>query len=108
MLPVPIKTVITAFRDLMLIPPEEDTIQEIKETVEPFLEQCHGLNIHYDIVRTGRKVWVSAYVTFDKDEISLSKLTSIQKQCIEALRNKDTDYGFELIPEMKEAGEPAL
>lgn len=106
MLPVPIKTVITAFRDLMLIPPEEDMIQEIKETVEPFLEQCHGVDIHYDIVRTGRKVWISAYVTFDKEEISLRKMTRIQNQCIEALRNKDTDFGFELIPEMKETSEP--
>ena len=37
MLPVPIKTVITGMRDLMLIPPEEETIQEIKQTIEPFL-----------------------------------------------------------------------
>ena len=34
MLPVPIKTVITGMRDLMLIPPEEENVQEIKQTAD--------------------------------------------------------------------------
>ena len=33
MLPTPIKTVITGLRDLFLIPPEEETVDEIKESV---------------------------------------------------------------------------
>ena len=37
MLPTPIKTVITGLRDLFLIPPEEETVDEIKETIEPVL-----------------------------------------------------------------------
>ena len=35
MIPTPIHTVITGIRDLMLIPPEEETIDDIKETIEP-------------------------------------------------------------------------
>ena len=35
MLPMPIKTVISGIRDLLLISPGEETIQEIRELVEP-------------------------------------------------------------------------
>lgn len=37
MIPTPIHTVITGVRDLMLIPPEEETIDDIKETIEPII-----------------------------------------------------------------------
>lgn len=37
MLPVPIKTVIAGIRDLLLICPEEETVQEIKTLVEPII-----------------------------------------------------------------------
>ena len=37
MLPTPIKTVITGLRDLMLWPPEAETVDDIKATVEPII-----------------------------------------------------------------------
>ena len=51
--------IITGFRDLMLIPPEEETIEDIKATVEPIIGIYGHKNLYYDIVRTGRKLWVS-------------------------------------------------
>ena len=59
MLPAPIRTIITAFRDLMLIPPEEDTIEEIKNLVEPIIRTYGYQKLYYDILRTGRKLWIS-------------------------------------------------
>ena len=61
MIPAPIHTIITGFRDLMLIPPEEETIEDIKATVEPIIGIYGHKNLYYDIVRTGRKLWVSVY-----------------------------------------------
>lgn len=54
----------------MLIPPEEETIEDIKATVEPIIGIYGHKNLYYDIVRTGRKLWVSVYITFDKDIVS--------------------------------------
>ena len=62
MLPAPIRTIITAFRDLMLIPPEEDTIEEIKNLVEPIIRTYGYQKLYYDILRTGRKLWISVYI----------------------------------------------
>lgn len=70
MLPTPIKTVIIGLRDLMLWPPEAETVDDIKATVEPIIGGYEHKNLYYDIVRTGRKLWISVYITFDKDIIS--------------------------------------
>ena len=104
MLPMPIKTVITGIRDLMLIPPEQETIEDIKNTVEPIIGIYGHTQLYYDIVRTGRKLWISVYITFDKDTISLSRFKIIQARCIEALAEKYSDFYFELLPDIEFTG----
>ena len=95
MIPTPIHTVITGIRDLMLIPPEEETIDDIKETIEPIIGVYGHKNLYYDIVRTGRKLWISVYISFEKDIVSLSKFKQLQDQCIKVLASKYSDFYFE-------------
>ena len=104
MIPAPIHTIITGFRDLMLIPPEEEFIEDIKATVEPIIGIYGHKNLYYDIVRTGRKLWVSVYITFDKDIVSLSKFKFLQDECILALAKKYPDFYFELLPDIEFTG----
>ena len=104
MLPMPIKTVITGIRDLILIPPEQETIEDIKNMVEPIIGIYGHTQLYYDIVRTGRKLWISVYITFDKDTISLSRFKIIQARCIQALTEKYSDFYFELLPDIEFTG----
>lgn len=104
MIPTPIHTVITGIRDLMLIPPEEETIDDIKETIEPIIGVYGHKNLYYDIVRTGRKLWISVYISFEKDIVSLSKFEQLQDQCIKALASKYSDFYFELLPDIEFTG----
>ena len=104
MIPTPIHTVITGVRDLMLIPPEEETIDDIKETIEPIIGVYGHKNLYYDIVRTGRKLWISVYISFEKDIVSLSKFKQIQDQCIKALASKYSDFYLELLPDIEFTG----
>ena len=101
MLPTPIKTVITGLRDLFLIPPDEETVDEIKETIEPVLNAYGYKKLYYDILRTGRKLWISVYITFDKDLVSITRFKIVQNFCIQALAKKYTDFYFELLPEIE-------
>ena len=101
MIPTPIHTVITGIRDLMLIPPEEETIDDIKETIEPIIGVYGHKNLYYDIVRTGRKLWISVYISFETDIVSLSKFKQLQDQCIKALASKYSDFYFELLPDIE-------
>lgn len=104
MIPTPIHTVITGIRDLMLIPPEEETIDDIKETIEPIIGVYGHKNLYYDIVRTGRKLWISVYISFEKDIVSLSTFKQLQDQCIKALASKYSDFYFELLPDIEFTG----
>lgn len=105
MLPVPVKTVITGLRDLFLLPPEEETVQEIKDIITPILD-AYGYNkLYFDIVRTGRKLWISVYITFDKDEVSISRFKIVQSFIIQALSKEYQDFYFELLPDIAYNGE---
>ena len=101
MLPMPIKTVISGIRDLLLISPGEETIQEIRELVEPELRGCRYSDLYYEVVKTGRKLWISVYITLEKDELSVRRFKIYQKRCISALAQKYTDFYFELLPEIE-------
>lgn len=101
MLPMPIKTVISGIRDLLLISPGEETIQEIRDLVEPELKGCHYSDLYYEVVKTGRKLWISVYITLEKDELSVRRFKIYQKRCISALAQKYTDFYFELLPEIE-------
>lgn len=101
MLPEPIRTVFSGIRDLLLISPEEETVEEIKEIVEPIIKESKCTEIYYDILRTGRKLWISAYITLNKDELSVRSFKNYQTRCIAALSEKYSDFYFELLPEIE-------
>lgn len=99
-LPGPIKSILTGLRDLFLLAPEEETVIRIKEIINPIL-YVHGYtNLYYDIVRTGRKLWISVYITFDKDMVSISKFSKLQETIIEHLKLCYHDFYFELLPDI--------
>ena len=101
MLPAPIRTVVTGIRDLLLISPEEETVQEIKQIVEPVIRESNYSELFFEIVRTGRKLWISAYIALDKDELSVHQFQLLQSRCIAALAEHYTDFYFELLPEIE-------
>ncbi len=98
MLPAPIRTVISGLRDLLLLPPDQETVQNIHQIVEQALQGTNYAQIQHEIVKTGRKLWISTYITLEKDEVSLLKFQQAQSRCIEALGEEYTDFYFELLP----------
>lgn len=98
MLPAPIRMVISGLRDLLLLPPDQETVQNIHQIVEQSLQGTNYSQIQHEIVKTGRKLWISTYITLEKDEVSLLKFQQAQCRCIEALGEEYTDFYFELLP----------
>lgn len=101
MLPAPIRMVISGLRDLLLLPPDQETVQNIHQIVEQSLQGTNYAQIQHEIVKTGRKLWISTYITLEKDEISLLKFQIAQTRCIEALGKVYTDFYFELLPHIE-------
>lgn len=101
MLPAPIKAVVSGVRDLFLLPPEQETVEHIRSTVTPILQEEGYGDLYFDIVKTSRKLWISVYVTFHKDLVSISKFASLQKQIIYELAKDYSDFYFELLPDIQ-------
>lgn len=104
MMPTPVKAVIEGLRDLFLLPPDQETIDQIKEIVTPILEENGYTELYYDILKTGRKLWISVYITFDRDDISISRFRHFQTMIIYALSEKFQNFYFELLPDIAYAG----
>lgn len=105
MLPTPIKAVIDGLRDLFLIPPDEETTENIKEIVHEILDPYGLTNLYFDILKTGRKLWISVYITFDKDIVSIQKFVRLQNKIIKRLSEEYQDFYFELLPDISYDGE---
>ena len=104
MIQTPVRTVITGIRDLMLIPPEGRNNRRHQKDRRTNHRYLRPQNLYYDIVRTGRKLWISVYITFDKDIVSLAKFKHLQDKCIKALAQKYPDFYFELLPDIEFTG----
>lgn len=99
-LPVPVRTILTGLRDLFLLAPDEETMDEIKSIVEDILEEYDFERITYDVVKTGRKIWISVYVIPRSDLISVSNISKIQSELENALQEVFSDLYFELLPDI--------
>lgn len=101
-LPVPVRAVISGLRDLFLLQPEEETVNGIKDIVTPILDAYGYDKLYFDIVRTGRKLWISVYITFDQDKISITRFKIVQNFIIQALSKEYQDFFFELLPDLED------
>lgn len=104
MLPTPVRAVINGLRDLFLLPPDEETVEQIKSIVTPILKSNGYEELSFDIVKTGRKLWISVYITFDRDDISISRFRHFQDLIIRKLSEVFQDFYFELLPDIEYRG----
>ena len=102
MLPVPIKTVSSAIRDLLLISPEEEIVLDIKSIVEPiiFESKCSDLCI-ITLSEQEENCGSVHILLWIKDELSVRKMQLLQARCIVTLAQQYADFYFELLPEIE-------
>lgn len=100
-LPVPIKTVMGGLRDLFLLAPEEETVEEIKRISQKVLAPYGYDKANYDIIRTGRKIWISIYFRSPRDEIRVSGILQAHRELKEKLEEVYPHLYVELIPEFE-------
>lgn len=100
-LPVPVKTMVAGLRDLFLLAPDEDSVCRIKEIGESVLKPYHFEQTVYDVIKTGRKIWISIYFKSPSDMISISQIIKAHKELEMELKKEYMDLYVELIPEFE-------
>ena len=100
MLPTPIKTVITGLRDLMLWPPEAETVDDIKATVEPIIGG-YGHKTCITTLSVPVEDSGSVYTSHLIKTLSHCQIPNPANKCIAALAEKYQDFYFELLPDIQ-------
>lgn len=98
-LPVPIRMVLSGLRDIFLWAPDLETVNEIKDICQGILANYQFDQAEYDIIKTGRKIWISIYFKSPTDQISVSLIREALKELETELKKEYADLYVELIPE---------
>lgn len=100
-LPIPVRTVIGGLRDIFLLAPEEATVEEIKGISQSILEPYGFDDANYDVIRTGRKIWISIYFRTAEDTVFVSRIVQAHRELKEKLEEIHPHLYVELIPEFE-------
>ncbi len=79
MLPESIKMLGGAIKDVFLFPPDEQTVETIKETCTQILDQSRFEPVFFDITRTGRHMWVAIYFKISEDSLEIQELQRVSQ-----------------------------
>lgn len=86
---------------VLLFAPNKDLTGEIKKTIDKNLLNTNMEILHYDIIKTGRKIWVSIYFKSSNNMIDITQLKEITLHCSKNLNEKIGNVYFELVPDVE-------
>ncbi len=99
MLPENVKMLWSAMKDVFLFPPDEETVNQIKEVCNGVLEHSTFQPVFFDITKTGRHMWVEIYFEVAEDSLALSELKRMTEAVNRAVGEIFENCTCELLPE---------
>ena len=102
MLPQPVKMIADAFRSIFLFAPKEEVLHKVKQVAHQILDDYQYTGTFYDVVLTGRKMWISIYFKPKSDVLSMTLLHSVYDEMYTALGQVLEAYSLELVPGLEE------
>lgn len=103
MLPQPCHMMNDAFRSLILFAPKEEVTQHIRNLADHEFERYSYVPTFYNIIQTGRKLWVEIYIRNDTNMINVTQLAAIQKQLSASLQDSYDDVYVEITPDIPDS-----
>ena len=103
----PVRMFCQALREIILLAPDEKMVANIKSVAGGLVEQYPYEVTFFDIVETGRKVWISLYIRSVNGVYHIEKIRELQRKLQEALEPEYGDLDIDLIPEIDEKDKEA-
>ena len=88
MLPDLLKVLKENITSVLLFAPSDELVSKIKSIVEKSLENMDAEILHYDIIKTGRKIWISIYFKTMNDILDVKQLKQKTLECSEKLNKQ--------------------
>lgn len=100
MLPEPTRAFINAIRELVLMAPPAEKIEEIRAIAAEGLKDYPYDVDFIDAVRTGRRLWISLYVTTKGNIMNIKQLKEATDKLRALLSARYTGVYLELVPDV--------
>lgn len=100
MLPQPMKMVWESLKSIILIAPGEEIVTMIKKIVNDELLETPYQVTFYDIVQTGRKIWVNIYIKSEDDIVYINQIKMLREKMKKRLQIQIADISVEITPDL--------
>ena len=102
MLPENLRMLWAAIKDVFLFSPDQEMLDQVKTVSTQVLEPYRFTPAFFDIIRTGRFLWISVYFTISEDTLRVADLSAATKQINHQLSMLFENCVCELIPSTDE------
>ena len=97
MLPESVKMLWSSVRDIFLFSPDEELVEQIKQTCTESLEHYAFSPVFFDITRTGRHLWVAVYFKVSSDTLAVEQLKKATEEVNQKISSQREECTCELI-----------
>ena len=97
MLPESVKMLWSSVRDIFLFSPDEELVEQIKQTCTESLEHYAFSPVFFDITRTGRHLWVAVYFKVSSDTLAVEQLKKATEEVNQKISSQMEECTCELI-----------
>lgn len=81
-LPIPLKAIKSGIKELFFLSPSEEMLERVK-TIAGNVMKAYGIcsdQLDFDVVKTGRRLWISVYIAVQEPYIEVSLLKNIHTE----------------------------
>ena len=96
-LPEIVKMLWSSVRDIFLFSPDEELVEQIKQTCTESLEHYAFSPVFFDITRTGRHLWVAVYFKVSSDTLAVEQLKKATEEVNQKISSQMEECTCELI-----------
>ena len=97
MLPESVKMLWSSVRDIFLFSPDEELVEQIKQTCTESLEHYAFSPVFFDINRTGRHLWVAVYFKVSSATLAVEQLKKATEEVNQKISSQMEECTCELI-----------
>lgn len=100
MLPQPFHMIHTSIKELVLFAPDKDIMEQVKDVSEQLFADTAYDTVFYDVVLTGRKLWIEIYIQSQTDTIQISHLEKIREGIVQELKKTYALVDVQITPDL--------
>lgn len=100
MIPEPIRLIISSLRNILLIAPDTEEIEDVKKIIDIELKKTKFNVTFHEVIQTGRKLWINIYFKTVGEDLNVKELKKIKEKIERKLKRKFDEFYIEFTPDI--------